>query len=111
VLNIADALAGEANCVDVSILRATKVYCVAGAKSLNTFDICQFAPLFLLNSQSAMAVSVMLFAVADANVGAAGAVCVCLVIGPTAGEVILPVQLFAVTTTDILAFTSVAPVM
>jgi len=46
-----------------------------------------------------MALSVMLFSVADANVGAPGTVCVCLVIGPTDVEVMLPSQLAAVTTT------------
>ena len=64
-----------------------------------------------LYSHPVTVLSVMLVVVADANVGAAGAVCVCLVIGPTFPEVTLLLQLAAVTVTDILYVTSAATVV
>ena len=74
---------------------------------MNRVAVCQLTPASILNSQSSMMLSVMLFDVADNNVGAAGAVCVCLVIGPTGAEVTLLSQLAAVTVTVIIAPMSV----
>jgi len=95
-------LAGEAKWVSVAALRAMNEYCVFGVKPLNNVDDCQFVPLSLLYSQPIMVLSVMLFAVLLASVGAAGAVCVALITVAVAAEVILPIQFAAVTVTVIV---------
>ena len=58
--------------------------------------------------QSGMVTRVMLFAVFDNNVGAAGAVCAALAIGAVGVEVTLPSQLAAVTVTVMVLFISAA---
>ena len=52
-----------------------------------------------LYSHPVTVLSVMLFVVTDNNVGAAGAVCAALVTAAVAGEVTLPLQLAADTST------------
>ena len=69
-----------------------------GVKLLNAGD-GWYVPPFMLYSQPETVLSVMFVAVEDANVGAAGAVCGAFVTVAVLGEVTLPLQFAAATTT------------
>ena len=95
-------LAGDAKRVVVSALRALKEYEVLGDSPENVVADCHELS-FLSYSHPVMVLSVMLVDVLLDSVGAEGAVCVALVTDAVFPEVMLPVQLAAVTTT-LIAF-------
>jgi hypothetical protein len=94
----AEALAGEARWVAVSALRCVKGYDVEAVNPLKVVEDWNAPPLRLYSHPETV-VSVILLGVLLAMVGAAGAVCVALVTATVAGEVTLPLQLAAETTT------------
>ena len=103
VVIVVDELAGDAKWVAVSTLRATKLCAMLGVKPVKVVEACHVAPASILYWQSAMVLRVMLVAVFDNNVGAAGAVCVAFVTVAVGAEVTSPVQLAAVTVTVMVA--------
>ena len=96
VSNVAASLAAEARCVEVSAMRCVKKYSVLGVKPLNVGEVCQLPP-FILYSQPSTSLSMMLVAVFDANVGAAGAACVILLMTSVNSFVASPTVLLAFT--------------
>ena len=84
-----------------------KLYDVFGVKPSKVVEDCH-APLPKRYSHPVMVLSVMLVAVLDAIVGAEGAAWVALATVAVAGDVTLPEQLAAFTTTLIGLLTSAA---
>ena len=79
-------------------MRASKVLFVLGVKPLNNTSVCHSLS-FILYCCPGMAFRVMVVAVAEARVGAAGAAWVAFVTVAVGAEVMLPSQLAAVTVT------------
>ena len=107
VVKFAAVLSPDAACVFVSFNRCVKLYDVPAVNPLNCGPSCH-APFPLRYSALFTVVSVMLFVVLLAIVGAAGAFCAALATVAVAADVTLPVQLLAVTLTFTVLPTSAA---
>ena len=107
VLNDALALSLETKCVAVSFNRCVKPYAVPAVSPVKVGLSCH-APVSLRYSAPLTSVNVMLVVVLLFIVGAAGVVCAAFATAAVADDVTLPVQLLAVTTTEIAVPTSAA---
>ena len=92
VVNVLGSLLGLAlYCVVVSLRRAINVYSVSGSRKSKVVEDCQVAPLSLEYSAYSIVLSIIVVAVLDDRVGAAGAgrsafsivICSALVSEPT----------------------------
>jgi len=101
VLNDALGLSPEIRCVAVSFNLCVNEYDVPAVSTPNVGLSCH-APFPLRYSALFTAVSVMLFVVALAIVGAAGVLCAALATAAVAPDVTLPVKFVADTVTEMV---------